>query len=144
MRYLEEIEMRRLVMNAAAGTPHVFCIAGKDPVQTKMLVMLFARSRTLPVTVELLPDGVTMTRAAQWTPGGTARTKRWDLDGLASNASLTFNIPPAEHHKLRLAASHKAKVMGWTIRCRLQDNGAMLVYRVEAQAASDSATPAKA
>lgn len=66
------------------------------------------------------------------------RPKKWDLDGLADGKRLRFDIPPPHHHKLRLAATQKGKVTGWTIRCRIQDDGSMLVYRTDSGLAAGS------
>lgn len=67
------------------------------------------------------------------------RATKYDLDRLATEPRITFNVPPTEHHKVRSACSFKSKQTGWTIRCRLQDDGTMLVYRNDAGApAADS------
>lgn len=61
------------------------------------------------------------------------RLHRWGrLADLDTKPLVIFEIEPKDHHKLRLAASQKAKTMGWTVRCRLQDNGTMAVYRTDA------------
>lgn len=62
-----------------------------------------------------------------------ARASKYDLDRLATQREIRFELPPADHHKLRLACSHKARITGWAIRCRLQDDGSMLVYRTDTQ-----------
>ena len=100
--------------------------------------MLFARSRTIPVVVSMLPDGVKVKRVKDWDPQ-TSRVRRWELDNLARGERLVFTIAPPDHHKLRLAASTKARVNGWTIRCRLQDDGTMLVYRTDSACAAEAA-----
>ena len=64
------------------------------------------------------------------------RATKYDLDRLATGERLTFEIAPADHHKLRAACTFKGKQTGWTIRCRLQDDGTMLVYRTDAGAVS--------
>lgn len=63
-----------------------------------------------------------------------ARATRWGLDRLATEPSLVFEIEPRDQHKLRLACTSKAKATGWTIRCRIQDDGTMKVYRTDAGA----------
>lgn len=60
-----------------------------------------------------------------------ARTSKYDLGRLATVRELRFDLPRADHHKLRLSVTSKARVTGWTIRCRSQDDGSMLVYRVD-------------
>ena len=68
-----------------------------------------------------------------------ARPTKYDLERLAEpGQELRFNIPKAEHDLLRLAAHRKANKTGWRIRCRIQDDGSMLVYRVtEGQQAAE-------
>lgn len=68
-----------------------------------------------------------------------ARTPRWPMDGLERGERLTFSAAPADHHKIRLAAHRLAVKTGWTIRCRLQDDGTMLVYRTDYQPNASSA-----
>lgn len=142
MRYLEEIEMRRLVLAMEVNTPQAFCIADTDPAKSKKKTIAFARTRNLPVAVDTLSDGIVVTRVAGWPkvlPRPPRANKRWDLDGLAKGERLIFTVSPAEHHKLRLAASQKGKVTGWTIRCRIQDDGTMVVYRTDAGAIDSGA-----
>lgn len=62
------------------------------------------------------------------------RPTKYDLDRLATGERITFDVPPSEQHKVRSACSFKAKQTGWVIRCRLQDDGTMLVYRTDAPA----------
>lgn len=78
-------------------------------------------------------DGVDTTQIS--TP---KRVTKYDLDRLSIMRELRFELPRADHHKLRLAASMKAKQRGWTVRCRLQDDGSMLVYRTDAGAPLDA------
>lgn len=63
------------------------------------------------------------------------RTTRWGLERLAKERELRLNVERKDHGKLRLAATRKALMTGWTIRCRIQDDGTMLVYRTDNQAA---------
>lgn len=86
-----------------------------------------------PVVVSMIPDGVKVQRVKDWDPQAT-RIRRWELSSLARGDRLVFNVEPADHHKLRLAVSHKAKLNGWTVRCRVQDDGTMLVYRTDSEA----------
>lgn len=69
------------------------------------------------------------------------RATRWGLDRLATEPSLVFEIEPRDHHKLRLACTSKAKATGWTIRCRIQDDGTMKVYRTDAGAPAAAPPP---
>jgi len=102
------------------------------------------RSKTtgmrLACTVE--GDGMRVTRlpvtpeeiAACGSMQPVARVTKYDLDRLSTTRELRFTIERSDHHKLRLACTNKAKTTGWTIRCRLQDDGTMLVYRTDAGA----------
>lgn len=59
------------------------------------------------------------------------RATKYGIERLAEVPELRLSLPPADHQRLRLAASQKAKAMGWTVRCRLQDDGTILVYRTD-------------
>lgn len=75
---------------------------------------------------------VTNAEAATCPPLATPeRPTTYDLQRLAKVAELRFAIARADHVKLRTAASREAVKRGWTIRCRLQDDGTMLVYRTD-------------
>jgi len=80
-----------------------------------------------------------------------ARVTKYDLERLAGVRELRFQVPRAEESRLRMAAHRQAVKTGWPIRCRLQDDGSMLVYRTDllvTAPAGDSdsreAAPAKA
>jgi len=60
-----------------------------------------------------------------------ARATKYDMERLANGERLTFSLERRDHHKLRLAAHRHAVKTGWTIRCRIQDDGTMLVYRAD-------------
>lgn len=67
------------------------------------------------------------------------RQTKYELERLATQRSIRFDIARPDQPKLRLAVSNYSLRTGWTIRCRLQDDGSMLVYRTDAGAPSDSA-----
>jgi len=69
------------------------------------------------------------------------RTTRWGLERLADTRELRFEVERKDQGKLRLAATRKAMMTGWTIRCRLQDDGTMLVYRTDAGAPTAQQAP---
>lgn len=71
-----------------------------------------------------------------------ARATIYDLERLSTGQKLTFNVPRAEQSKLRVAVHRQTVKTGWTIRCRLQDDGSMLVYRTDVPAAATA--PAQA
>lgn len=50
---------------------------------------------------------------------------------LTPGASVVFDLPRAEHYALRNSVSRYATVNSLRLRCRLQDDGSMLVYRVD-------------
>lgn len=68
------------------------------------------------------------------------RQTKYDLDRLATGERITFSVPASEQHKVRSACSFKAKQTGWVIRCRLQDDGTLLVYRTDAPAPGPTPT----
>lgn len=70
------------------------------------------------------------------------RATKYSLDRLSTGERLVFHVEPRERTRLRSACSTKGLQTGWTIRCRLQDDGSMLVYRTDVpaqQQAGDSA-----
>lgn len=80
---------------------------------------------------------LTANEVAAHGPARTGRVGKYDLDRLASQRELKFDIDATEHRRLRVAVSQKAQAMGWTVRCHAQKDGSMLVYRIDAtQAAS--------
>lgn len=67
------------------------------------------------------------------------RATRWGMERLATTRELRFDVPRKDHGSLRLAATRKAMMTGWTIRCRIQDDGTMLVYRTDKDAPAAAA-----
>lgn len=68
-------------------------------------------------------------------PAMPTRATKYDLDRLATPGErLVFQVTPPEQSRLRSACSTKARMTGWAIRCRLQDDGTMLVYRTDGPA----------
>lgn len=67
------------------------------------------------------------------------RQSKYRLEQLDQVRELLFPDCDAYHQqRIRQAASMKAKQRGWTVRCRLQDDGSMLVYRTDAGAPLDA------
>jgi hypothetical protein len=63
------------------------------------------------------------------------RASKYGLEALETVRELTFNpADAAEVLRLRAAVSIKGRLMGWKLRCRLQDDGSMLVVRLGAAA----------
>lgn len=93
------------------------------------------------------PDKIAapVSEAAQADQRQPARpTNRFDLDRLEHTREVRFAIPAIEHQALRLACHRKSARTGWTIRCRLQDDGTMLVYRTDAGAPKATAASSTA
>lgn len=115
----------------------------------RIRVAASARSRTHQVALTCTREGdylrvtrlpISETEAAACGPIAIpARASKWPMDGLARGERLTFTVAPAEHHKVRLAASRAGKLNDWVVRCRLQDDGTMLVYRTDYQPQASSA-----
>jgi hypothetical protein len=86
--------------------------------------------------VAFRPDAIdgTQTRTG---PGMSTRQTKYDLHRLASQRQIVFDIPRTGQSKLRLAVSNFAARQGWTIRCRIQDDGTMLVYRTDVATAAE-------
>ena len=60
------------------------------------------------------------------------RSSKYGLEALESVRELPFKpADTAEAMRLRAAVSIKGRLMGWKLRCRLQDDGSMLVYRLD-------------
>lgn len=99
------------------------------------------RNRTgrVKLSCRVLGNGISVTRMPLTTSDAQAcgavelprRATKYDLDRLATEKELRFEIERKDQHKLRLSVTHKARVTGWGIRCRLQDDGSMLVYRTD-------------
>lgn len=51
---------------------------------------------------------------------------------LTPGARVTYNLPREQHFALRNSVSRFAMLHNLRLRCRLQDDGSMLVYRVDA------------
>lgn len=73
-----------------------------------------------------------------------ATRSKYALERLSTEPMLTFHLNPSDHQRLRMAATAKGKQTGWKIRCRLQDDGSMLVYRVDPGSPRAEATEAAA
>lgn len=62
------------------------------------------------------------------------RASKWGLERLEDTGELRFDLPRADHQRLRLSAHQMAVKTGWKIRCRIQDDGSMLVVRLKENA----------
>ena len=103
-----------------------------------------------PLKCSIQPDGsMRVIRADKLTedsaPAGPIaapkRQTKYGLDRLSTEPRLTFTLPRADHSKLRMAVSSFSAKTGWVIRCRLQDDGTLLVYRTDAPAPGPTPTP---
>lgn len=79
-----------------------------------------------------VPGGVKVTRLEA--QAAAPKASKYGLERLETEKQLRIDVPRADHHKVRLAAHRKACQTGWVIRCRLQDDGTMVVYRTDAGA----------
>lgn len=68
------------------------------------------------------------------------RATKYNLDRLTTEPKIVFEVERQERARLRSACSAKSAQTGWTIRCRLQDDGTMLVYRTDAGAPKAATT----
>lgn len=59
------------------------------------------------------------------------RASKYGLERLADVREIRLQIGRNEYDTLRNVAHRKANRTGWTIRCRIQDDGSMLVYRTD-------------
>jgi Fe2+ transport system protein FeoA len=200
------LKIRRKIMSMGLGESATLQIPGVAPQEIEAQARAFARTKKRPISVEITPTGVVLTRIeaepkASTYPeidalevGGShlfevpspfhqrirlaasnrnrqgkvrltctveaggirvtrlplhegeatgpielpKRKSKYELERLATQHSIRFEVTRQEQAKLRIAVSGYALRQGWTIRCRLQDDGTMLVYR------TDSGTPGKA
>lgn len=63
--------------------------------------------------------------------GLPTRATKYGFDRLSTQGSITFEVTREERSRLRLAVSNYAARHGWVLRCRLQDDGTMLVHRTD-------------
>lgn len=66
------------------------------------------------------------------------RKTKWGLERLETEPRLQFELSAEDQMRLRLSVSRKAAITGWRIRCRKQDDGTMLVYRVDTDDGADT------
>jgi len=110
----------------------------------------YSTRHAMPVSCQLLepgrlrvfrPDLVARApspdRRAQALTSTRPRSDKYGLDRLADDRELRFTVPPSEQNNVRQAVSAKARRTGWRIRCRLQDDGSMMVYRADAAQAAE-------
>lgn len=114
------------------GESELISVSPKEHQRVRVYASHFGRKTGAIFRCTKAGEGILVTRidgtAAAQQP---ARASKYDLDRLATQREIRFDIERAEHHKLRIACSTKARTTGWSIRCRLQDDGSMLVYRVD-------------
>lgn len=127
----------------AVGQSHVFNLPRGQHQRIRLMASQRNRLGAVRLACNVEGDAIRVTRlpmtdaeAAACPPLATPeRPTTYDLQRLAAVPELRFAIAPAERVKLRVAASREAVKRGWTIRCRLQDDGTMLVYRRDIQRA---------
>lgn len=201
MRNQNELNIRRAIIQMAVGETQTLPIGDTPPADAARLAIAFARNHKTPITADMTPDGMRITRVESWPRSSMypeldalavgesrlfdlpqafhqrirqaatvrnktgevrlscaregsglrvtrlpltedehaqcgpiqapARPSKYELERLATMREIRFTVAARDQHKLRLAVSHKAKSTGWPLRCRLQDDGSMLVYRTD-------------
>lgn len=61
---------------------------------------------------------------------GVTRATKYGLERLETVGEIRFDVSRQEQQRLRMAVHKFAVKMDWRIRCRLQDDGSMLVVRL--------------
>lgn len=69
------------------------------------------------------------------------RASKYGLERLARVHELVFDFPDyIAQRRLRMAVSNKARQEGWTVRCRVSDDGKSIrVFRTDVESTSDAA-----
>lgn len=122
------------------GESHVFALP--PAMHPRIRAAATARNRTGKVRLACTGDieHIRVTRLpltpeehAQCGPIEIERTRgKYELRRLLTpGAKVRYEIPVADHYSLRNTVSRFATVNGIRVRCRLQDDGSMLVYRVD-------------
>lgn len=134
------------------GQSHLFQVPA--PFHQRIRVAASSRNRSGTVRLACTREGdfirvtrLPMTAEEQATAGpitAPARQTKYGLERLSSQRHIVFDTPREDRAKLRLAVSNYAARQGWTIRCRLQDDGTMLVYRTDAGAPKATAASSTA
>ena len=114
------------------GESELINVSPQEHQRVRVYASHFGRKTGVIFRCTKTDEGILVTRidgtAAAQQP---ARASKYDLDRLATQREIRFDLERAQHHKLRIACSTKARTTGWSIRCRVQDDGSMLVYRVD-------------
>lgn len=142
------VRTTKFAMERLADVPQLrFDVPRCDQDKVRMAAFRASVKHGWTIRCQVQPDGAMLafrpqaTDDTEATPQPSERTPSdrgnlFDLERLADpDARLTFNLPPSQQMRLRNAVHRKAVSTGWRIRCRIQDDGSMLVYRVVEQAA---------
>lgn len=94
------------------------------------------------------PDGVRVTRMPTTDAERQAapvieqprRASKYGLERLGEVSEIRFQLEKKDHQKLRLAVHQFSVKTSWAIRCRLQDDGSMLVKRMPTPQATGDAS----
>lgn len=132
----------------AIGESHLFKVSIAEHASLRRMASYRNRDgsgRFFSCSVE--PDGMRVTRMPMTESERQAapviaeprRASKYGLERLADVSEIRFELPKKDHQKLRIAVHQFSVKTSWTIRCRLQDDGSMLVKRMPApQAAGDA------
>lgn len=126
----------------AVGESHLFALPPRMHQRIRQMASFRNKQANVRLSCLTEADGIRVVRLPLTEDEKTScvpflaapKASKWPMEGLERGERLVFTVTPPEQHKLRLAATYKARTMGWTIRCRLQDDGSMLVYRTDAAA----------
>lgn len=132
----------------AVGESHIFKVTIPEHAGVRRMASYRNRDgsgRMFKCTVD--PEGLRVTRMPVTDAERLAmpvmeeprRATKYGLDRLSTMSEIRFDLPRVDQQRLRLSAHQLAVKMSWTIRCRLQDDGSMLVYRTDAGAARSQA-----
>jgi hypothetical protein len=124
----------------AVGESHVFKVGIPEHAAVRRMASYRNRDgsgRAFRCTVD--SDGLRVTRMPatdaerQATPlvSASRRPTKYGLERLVEVGEIRFDLPRKDHQRLRMAVHQFGLKMEWKIRCRIQDDGAMLVVRIK-------------
>jgi len=129
------------------GQSHLFDLPPAMHQRIRLAASNRSRMGSVRLTCSRDGDGIRVTRLpmtdeerqACTNIDAVTRTSRWGLERLQTEREMRFDIDRRDHQKLRMAAHQFNVKRDWRIRCRIQEDGSMLVYRVDEQAPAAAA-----
>lgn len=125
------------------GESHLFKLPTPMHQRIRMAASIRNRRGQILLSCTLEAEGLRVTRhplteaeiAAHGFVQTPKRASKYGLEQLEHQSELRFTgMQFVETQRLRLAVSTKARLMGWKLRCRLQNDGTMVVTRLGDQA----------